>query len=73
MIPVEETLVAAGFSLRSHKGCGYQFYPPIKLEQHQRRSPAIGLRALSASIRSTCIADHSGGPSFLPASAPQTR
>jgi hypothetical protein len=33
MIPVEETLVAAGFSLRSHKGCGYRFYLPIKLER----------------------------------------
>jgi hypothetical protein len=34
IIPVEETLVAAGFSLRSRKGCGYQFYLPIKLEGH---------------------------------------
>jgi hypothetical protein len=34
MIPAEETLVAAGFSLRSHKGCGYRSYLPVELE-HQ--------------------------------------
>jgi hypothetical protein len=36
-LPVPYALVAAGFSLRSHKGCGYRFYLPIKLEPHWPR------------------------------------